>query len=169
MGDEDDYCRPKAEDWRGGKPVQLVKVGGDACTKWRPCGAYHGDCDSDDECAGDLVCVPDKKTGKLRGGEDYDFCRPKAEDWRENAGDNVQLVKVGGEGCSRSKPCGAYHGDCDSDSECAGDLVCVPDKKTGRLSGGGQYDYCRPKAQDWRARRIEESEEALEEGHTVDI
>merc|ERR1712173_123341 len=76
---------------------------------------------------------------------------------------------LGGSSCSPSKPCGPYHGDCDSDSECAGDLVCVPDKKTGRLSGGGQYDYCRPKAQDWRARRIEESEEALEEGHTVEI
>jgi len=86
----------------------------------------------------------------------------------DSVGKPVQLVKLGGEACSSSKPCEAYHGDCDSDSECAGDLICVPDKETGSLSGGG-VDYCLPKAEDWRARRIEESEEALEEGHTVEV
>jgi len=57
---------------------------------------------------------------------------------------------LGGSSCSPSKPCGPYHGDCDSDRDCAGDLVCVPDKKTGRLSGGHEADYCRPESEDWR-------------------
>jgi len=44
--------------------------GSDACTKEKPCSAYVGDCDSDDQCAGDLVCVITK-------GPQADFCQPK--------------------------------------------------------------------------------------------
>ena len=33
-------------------------------------------------------------------------------------------------------------GDCDSDAECLGDLVCMADAETGQLSGGGVDDYC---------------------------
>jgi len=98
-----------------------------------------------------------KTTGWVNNDGGYQpLCAKQAEDL--SVGKPDQLVKLGGEACSSSKPCEAYHGDCDSDSECAGDLVCVPDKETGRLSGGGQYDYCLSKAEDWRATRTEESE-----------
>ena len=36
--------------------VGLVDVGGDSCTTSNLCTECHGDCDSDADCAGDLVC-----------------------------------------------------------------------------------------------------------------
>ena len=61
------------------------------------------------------------------------------------------LVNRGGNGCTPSRPCQACNGDCDRDSDCAGDLKCfqrsgftaVPRCSTARVRGNvGGYDYC---------------------------
>jgi len=61
---------------------------------------------------------------------------------------NMQLIHEGGwSHCSSSKPCPECHGDCDSDNDCAGHLVCVHDKVPGGCSAGdgsmsSGYDFC---------------------------
>ena len=44
------------------------------CTSSSPCGLREGDCDNDQECAGDLVCGIDNCTG---GDSDMDCCTSK--------------------------------------------------------------------------------------------
>merc|ERR1719192_837543 len=108
--------------------------GGSACTAEKPCGPYEGDCDSDDECAGDLVCDADKIDGKLTGGSAPDICKPLGLDRCTG----LQPCFFGSDACTKEKPCSAWVGDCDSDDQCAGDLVCV-------IAKGPQADFCQPK------------------------
>ena len=44
-------------------------------------------------------------------------------------------------GCTPATPCASGVGDCDTNADCAGALVCVP-SPDGMLSGGGNADYC---------------------------
>ena len=44
-------------------------------------------------------------------------------------------------GCTPVTPCASGVGDCDTNADCAGALVCVP-SSDGKLSGGGYSDYC---------------------------
>ena len=48
---------------KGGKNIEYNK---DCCTANDPCGNGEGDCDRDDHCAGNLVCMP-KICGKAFG------------------------------------------------------------------------------------------------------
>ncbi len=95
-----------------------------------PCTAGQGDCDSDRDCANGLVCVED-------AGADYGFsattdvclasttpapagCKLQPGDW-----DYCADPACG--------PCKGLEGDCDSNSECSNNLVCLPDR--GELHG----------------------------------
>ena len=40
---------------KGGPDIQYNK---DCCTVHTPCGENEGDCDRDEDCADDLVCMP---------------------------------------------------------------------------------------------------------------
>eukprot|EP00980_Cylindrotheca_fusiformis_P011317 scaffold2611_cov70-Cylindrotheca_fusiformis.AAC.2 len=109
-----------------------------------PLGRCAGDCDSDDDCEGDLVCfqrdhyesVPGCSGGSSDGTR-TDYC----------------VEKGSGNGPKKplrfEYPLGKCKGDCDSDSDCAGDLVCyqrgpyesVPGC-SGGSSDGSRTDYC---------------------------
>ena len=44
------------------------------CTKWNPCQEYEGDCDSDDQCIGDLRCGENNCPLHGRDWDDDDDC-----------------------------------------------------------------------------------------------
>lgn len=86
----------------------------DYCALCGPCAAEAGDCDDSDQCASGLTCVADV-------GDSYgwwattDVCLQL--ECPLEPGDPDYCVVCG--------PCESEQGDCDSDSECGTDLVCV--------------------------------------------
>ena len=99
-----------------------------------PCYAGEGDCDSDDQCAGDLVCGHDNGPNYgLPGG--WDVCVPVfCPEFDPNDPDGAL--------CNDPDcPCEIATGDCDNDAQCAGDLVCGHDN--GPLFGlPSGWDVC---------------------------
>lgn len=111
----------------------------ECCSVNEPCGYGEGDCDVDDECAGELVCG---KNNCLRLGTTFkkgsDCCElPRFEGfgnlncepanlptWLSSDEEKNDLLK---ECCSEERPCGFGQGDCDNDSECEGSLTCGND------------------------------------------
>merc|ERR1711890_22192 len=99
--------------------------GGDSCCVNGICGEGEGDCDSNSDCNSNLVCGKDNcKTGfpgDRSSFEDTDDCCMVP-----NSGCD------GGDDCCKDGNCGEGQGDCDSDSDCYGPLVCGCDNcKTG--------------------------------------
>lgn len=97
-----------------------------------PCAEGEGDCDSEKECAQGLVCTQD--VGAEYGWEDtVDVCEKPLEaqvapsECERQPGD---LDYCADPACG---PCALNEGDCDSDSECLGGLVCLSD--TGASQG----------------------------------
>ena len=82
----------------------------DFCTLESPCGVDQGDCDSHDVCQGSLVCGLNNCPESLNYDLQVDCCYSGA---------------LGSEDfCTSENPCGQYEGDCDSDNDCEGTLVC---------------------------------------------
>jgi hypothetical protein len=152
--DEPRWCRAGTDDTDCGRDTSwmeylaLVTKGANACTSARPCARCHGDCDTDRDCAGNLICfqrgsfehIPSCHEG---GYDGWDYCYNKA----------TALKGLGWSYCTRSRPCPACSGDCDYDGECAGALKCFQRQRgewvRGCAKGGGgdhgyyiQYDYC---------------------------
>ncbi len=98
----------------------------DYCKDCGPCTEGQGDCDSNGECAGDLICdfVP---------GTDY--CSAP--------GCTLPLGHL--DYCRECGPCAAGEGDCDSNSECQSGLSCVfvPGTDVCCPHPLGHLDYCR--------------------------
>lgn len=116
------------------------------CDTLCPCPAGEGDCDSDGDCAGSLVCVTGigQRFGLSAG---VDVCLPPS---CENG---VVDADEGGIDCGGTSACGPCptcapnnlpntcdpwecvcdqgEGDCDSDAECAAGLVCPQDAPNG--------------------------------------
>ncbi|KAL7537594.1 hypothetical protein ACHAWF_005837 [Thalassiosira exigua] len=128
----------------GGQSKQLKKVGNDG----EPESAYpldecEGDCDDDSECQGSLVCFQRSWGEPVPGcsGDDRirktDYCVRLKE-----------LTIVGNDGQPGSAfPLGKCEGDCDSDWECEGRLVCFQRRSGDAVPGCGgsddsSYDYC---------------------------
>ena len=110
----------------------------------------EGDCDSDDDCTGDLLCflrsdstaVPGCESGGDGDISGYDYCFD-----REIY--NTALLNHGSSGSSDGTM-GLCEGDCDSDDDCTGDLQCffrddttpVPGCLTGGDADESDYDFC---------------------------
>jgi len=86
--------------------------GADCCSAELPCGFGEGDCNSDRECEGSLKCGTKNCQGAFFTADD-NCCWDKCD-----GGDSC---------CTEEYPCGEDEGDCDSDSDCAGDLICGKD------------------------------------------
>lgn len=87
------------------------------CTADCPCAEDEGDCDNNDECAGDLVCVHD--VGNAIGQHRLmDVCRRPGQ----NCQGNLPLWHW--DYCNAACPCAEGQGDCDNNNECAGNLIC---------------------------------------------
>ena len=88
----------------------------DFCTETQPCAQGEGDCDSDRQCQGGLICRDDV-------GATYGF-DPIADVCEVSSGG----PRFGGfDFCTTDKPCAQSEGDCDSNSECQDGLICVSD------------------------------------------
>jgi len=85
------------------------------CTSSCPCGQGEGDCDSDAECTGNLVCRQKSGTDVCvsPGGVGGSEPPPSA-----SCTQAPKFISNGGTGY------GACEGDCDRDSDCDGGLVC---------------------------------------------
>jgi hypothetical protein len=124
-------------------PLPLVRVG-DGDYSNQKLARCEGDCDGDSDCEDGLVCFQQDalEAPPIPGCtgtdiDDWDYCfKPPA--------DEPVLVMLGG---NPSETLGLCEGDCDSDSDCEGDLVCFQRTSAERVpgcSGTGyiQYDYC---------------------------
>ena len=100
------------------------------------CVSGEGDCDSDAQCAGALVCGSNNGP-KFNLPAKWDVCVPAHCLDGVNSGDETgtdcggscgTCPATGNNGdaeyCSNGALCSAGEGDCDSDAECAGALVC---------------------------------------------
>ncbi|WP_437640554.1 trypsin-like serine protease [Sorangium sp. So ce854] len=87
----------------------------DFCTSGCKCGVGEGDCDSDSDCLPGLVCG--SNNGALVGlPDDYDVCVESSS--RQSSSTSGYCGSIFG--------CQIYEGDCDTHSDCKGDLICRP-------------------------------------------
>lgn len=93
--------------------------GRECCSTRNPCKIGQGDCDKDSECAGSLTCGKDNCASPFPSKADC--CQTGC------SGENAC--------CSAREPCGLGEGDCDHDSECAGDLICAKGYTVGCIQG----------------------------------
>lgn len=87
-----------------------------------PCGILEGDCDTDSECGGRLVCG--FNTGlAVNRHKSWDICvLPDIPGCAEFDDDNLSFAF-----CTAACPCNLMEGDCDNDAQCRGTLVCGHD------------------------------------------
>eukprot|EP00961_Rhodomonas_salina_P238356 3221588-Rhodomonas_salina.1 len=99
------------------------------CTQRGNCQVGEGDCDYDDECAGNLKCGSDNCP--VGSQKDWDCCYDPesgtattilSADCSASAPDKI----AGNDDCCQGD-CVEGEGDCDEDSDCLGDLVCGTD------------------------------------------
>ena len=98
----------------------------DFCTEERPCDVGEGDCDRDAECVGTAVCGRNNCNDEFGTdvSSNMDCCREnRLMDWNW---------------CTNNL-CEEGEGDCDSDDQCKGDLVCGEDN----CSLDSKKDCCR--------------------------
>ena len=129
-------------------PVNLKKVKGVPAlaivgNNWKPEGAFplqmcEGDCDDDNDCAGDLICF------QRNGGMDVPGCQGSDDstiDYCTSPQFSINapsvLAHVGNNGQPEDAfPLKACQGDCDNDEECKGELVCF------HRNGGEEVPGC---------------------------
>ena len=90
------------------------------CSSTHKCGVDQGDCDSDSDCSSGLICGTNNCQPKKSGSNWHnlaDCCVSKCS----------QASTATWNCCSSSNPCDVGGGDCDSDSECSGNLRCGND------------------------------------------
>jgi len=125
--------RSSFEDWHDCCYMPVCD-GGDNCCENGNCGEGEGDCDSNSDCNSNLVCGSNNcKTGWPGDRSSFD------DD------DNCCMVPNsgcdGGDDCCKDGNCGEGQGDCDSDSDCYGPLVCGNNNcKTGWPGDRSSFD-----------------------------
>jgi hypothetical protein len=153
-----DYCFDPSDGHASGDKVHttssgslLALVGNNGSpSKVFPLSKCQGDCDKDSDCAGNLQCFNRDPSATIVPGcngkpvDSTDYCYdPSAV-----SGSQGRLVDKGVDHVpSKAYPLGLCEGDCDGDSDCAGDLVCH--QTTGRNSvpscvgrSPADTDYC---------------------------
>lgn len=111
--------------WNGTMPAE--NRGWSGCSPQSTCGVGQGDCDGDADCATGLECyqrssgeaVPGVDTTGMPG--DLDVCYDP--DHGVTPGNGTRARYTSWTACTESV-CGLGEGDCDDDSECAGNLQC---------------------------------------------
>ncbi len=128
---------------------QLQYLGRNACSTSVPCQSCAGDCDSDDDCSGELLCfqrvvgdssqVPGCEVGGLGDIPGGDYCfdptyvnvipglsSTTVAPSPSSAGVSslLPLRWLGTEGCTPNRPCLACIGECDDDDDCDGPFLC---------------------------------------------
>lgn len=109
-----------------------------------PFGECEGICNSDDDCAGDLVCF------RRKGSEEVPGCSGPGVNKMSYcfAPTGADLMYIGDNGVPQDMyPLGVCEGDCDKDSHCDFGLVCFQRNGTATVpgctgEGGSGLDYC---------------------------
>ena len=128
--------------------IFTVCNGGDSCCNGQ-CNLGEGDCDSDSDCVGDLVCGSNNCPRSGFEWDSGDDCCIKKGGMETEVLRilylNCYVVCYGGDSCCNGQ-CGLGEGDCDRDSDCKGDLVCGSDNcpRTGLQWDSGD-DCCMEK------------------------
>lgn len=129
---------PKVKALSSGNP-RLEYVARDA----EDLGECQGDCDSDRDCRGNLVCFKRSNYESVpgcsgRGSSGADYC---VRSTTGGGGNHLEYI------ARDAEDLGECQGDCDSDSDCRGSLVCF--KRSGYESvpgcsgsGNSGTDYC---------------------------
>ena len=127
--------------------------GANGCSSMGQC---QGDCDNDDDCAGDLGCFQRDGLTPVPGcsGEgvnDYDYCTSSAAGHGRGVYEHdyctTGLDSSPGSGGGRRRSMTMCQGDCDTNADCSGSLKCYQRDKWDPVpgcAGGGEedYDYC---------------------------
>lgn len=104
-------------------------------------GLCRGDCDSDSDCNGNLVCQQRDRGQSVQGCSGKDLSTSRDYCVLPSSSSSLNVVNGGG-------GMGRCQGDCDSDNDCAGSLICkqrnaydrIPSGCRGNLSW--KTDYC---------------------------
>lgn len=116
--------------------LQLAVVGNNGSPSHVfPLGECLGDCDTDEDCEGDLICFQRDEGEPVPGcygqyESNWDYCvQPEVYSSTSapvsTPAASTSLVVVGDNGSPSSAfPLGKCQGDCDSDSDCAPGLIC---------------------------------------------
>ncbi len=117
------------------------------------CKLCEGDCDSDADCEGDLICDFRDDTESVEGCNGHggprdvsakDICKvPSIGTFRDS-------LTINENGCSESSPCAKCTGSCNSDSQCEDGLECfyrsgsepIPNCVTGGIEDIVDTNYC---------------------------
>mmetsp|Transcript_25104 Transcript_25104/g.30909 ORF Transcript_25104/g.30909 Transcript_25104/m.30909 type:complete len:690 (+) Transcript_25104:87-2156(+) len=158
--DDDDYCFLPIS-----QPGVINYVGECDGSSYK-CGLCEGDCDSDSDCEGDLVCVERSGYDAVEGctgagGDrdlyDKDICAPSSSTPTPPAPtpptptpDFLNSLTINASGCSSGSRCSKCEGPCSANNQCAGDFVCftrsgsqsVPGCVTGGIGDISGTDYC---------------------------
>lgn len=94
------------------RPFSVTEPTQDYCSTTCKCGPGEGDCDSDSECESGLTCQPNAGD-KVGLPTRYDIC---LEPGRQSSNSSGYCESIGG--------CQIYEGDCNSNTDCLGNLVC---------------------------------------------
>ena len=132
-------------------PATWEKFDWHCCTAENPCFAGEGDCDQNEDCAGELVCgkgnCPEETFTARHFGRKPDCCEQPAapepeakpapvteaateapttepEPKTKASCNPATWEKFTFQCCTPDSPCYAGEGDCDRDEDCAGELVC---------------------------------------------
>ena len=90
---------------------------GEFCTPECPCGHGEGDCDDNDDCGDNRICLRDAGLAFGYSDPDLDVCS-----------DVCPTTGVGaGNYCSENCPCEHGEGDCDDDEDCVAGTFCLRD------------------------------------------
>jgi len=120
-------------------PPETACKGGDDCCSDGACGLGEGDCDSNADCANDLVCGTDncKANFDSTSFDSTDDCCTSKFEVDLTGGSSC----VGGDACCTDRGnCGIGEGDCDTDDDCQSGLVCGRDNCVGE--GFDSTDDC---------------------------
>ena len=133
--------------------VYFRTYGADGCGD-ALCGQCQGDCDSDGDCQGNLVCFQRTAYEAVPGCSGdarpaWDYCYDPIASVSTPAPappTTVQFVDNSASGCGNAL-CGQCEGDCDRDTDCQGNLVCFQrtgDESVAGCSGDARFrwDYC---------------------------
>ena len=135
------------------------------CTSANPCSFGKGDCNSNDECGGALICGANNCLNDFGFGDSgLDCCiNDNAANIASNAAaissNDADILSIATDVaaatrcngilnydiscCTSSNPCGINQGDCDYDSDCNGDLICGKDNCKDLWPGfGDAYADC---------------------------
>ena len=121
----------------------LTDFGADPTASELPLGLCEGECDTDQDCREGLICFQRRGLTPVPGcsgvglGE-YDYCVPPAPGL---------LIDFGADPPASKLPFGLCEGECDTDNDCEGDLICF--QRSGLTPVPGclgdglpSYDYC---------------------------